>query len=67
MGKFQLMKIKKGDIEIEVQGNCEDVKEQFVKAVETVKEIHQLKTEQEKEAYDQVSEKLLGPIMAMLK
>lgn len=67
MEKVLVMKIKKGDIEVEVQGNCEEVKEQFITAVEAVKDIHQMQTETNEKHYDEVTDKLIGPLMAMLK
>lgn len=67
MDKVLVMKIKEGDIEVEVQGDCEEVKEQFAKAVEAVKEIHQMKIESGKAATEDLQEKMLEPLLKMLK
>ena len=67
MDKVLVMKIKEGDIEVEVQGDCEEVKEQFAKAVEAVKEIHHMKIESGKAVTEDLQEKMLEPLLKMLK
>lgn len=67
MEKLLVMKIKDENIEVEVQGNCEDVKEQFAIALAAVKDIHQMKTETTNAATEDITNKVLNPLLAMLK
>ena len=67
MDKQMQIKVKVGNIEIEVAGEQEAVKEQFELAAAMAKDIHNMQTANVKETTDDMFGKILGPLLEDLK